>query len=70
MIGAVLTVLLAVAVCGCFLVAWWLLGKLYSMCNLYSVTRTQEAMRRFFRVHRDLLGNFSCPPYSRTRWRP
>jgi hypothetical protein len=29
MIGAVLTVLLAVAVCaGVFLVAWWLLGKL------------------------------------------
>jgi hypothetical protein len=28
MIGAVLTVLVAVAVCACvFLVAWWLIGK-------------------------------------------
>ncbi len=32
------------------------------MCNLYSVTRTQEAMRRLFRVHRDLLGNFPGLP--------
>jgi hypothetical protein len=32
------------------------------MCNLYSVTRSQEAMRRLFRVHRDLLGNFSGLP--------
>jgi len=32
------------------------------MCNLYSITRTQEAMRRLFRVHRDLLGNFPGLP--------
>jgi putative SOS response-associated peptidase YedK len=30
------------------------------MCNLYSITRSQEAMRRLFRVARDLTGNF--PP--------
>jgi hypothetical protein len=27
------------------------------MCNLYSVTANQEAMRRMFRVDRDLTGN-------------
>jgi putative SOS response-associated peptidase YedK len=27
------------------------------MCNLYSITRSQEAMRRLFRVNRDLTGN-------------
>lgn len=32
------------------------------MCNLYSITRTQEAMRRLFRVKRDLLGNFPSLP--------
>jgi putative SOS response-associated peptidase YedK len=32
------------------------------MCNLYSVTRTQEAMRRLFRVQRDFLGNFPGLP--------
>jgi putative SOS response-associated peptidase YedK len=32
------------------------------MCNLYSITRTQEAMRRLFRIKRDLLGNFPGPP--------
>src|SRR5580704_16122436 len=32
------------------------------MCNLYSIPRTQEAMRRLFRVHRDLLGNFPGLP--------
>jgi hypothetical protein len=32
------------------------------MCNLYSITRTQEAMRRLFRVQRDLLGNFPGLP--------
>jgi putative SOS response-associated peptidase YedK len=32
------------------------------MCNLYSITRTQEAMRRLFRVHRDFLGNFPGLP--------
>jgi hypothetical protein len=32
------------------------------MCNLYSITRAQEAMRRLFRVHRDLLGNFPGLP--------
>jgi putative SOS response-associated peptidase YedK len=32
------------------------------MCNLYSLTRTQEAMRRFFRVKRDLTGNLPSLP--------
>jgi len=32
------------------------------VCNLYSITRTQEAMRRLFRVNRDLLGNFPGLP--------
>jgi hypothetical protein len=32
------------------------------MCNLYSITRTQEAMRRLFRVKRDFLGNFPGLP--------
>jgi putative SOS response-associated peptidase YedK len=32
------------------------------MCNLYSITRAQEAMRRFFRVKRDLTGNLPVPP--------
>src|ERR1700730_7726048 len=32
------------------------------MCNLYSIIRTQEAMRRLFRFHRDLLGNFPGLP--------
>jgi hypothetical protein len=31
------------------------------MCNLYSITRTQEVMRRLFRVDRDFLGNFHRP---------
>ena len=31
------------------------------MCNLYSITRTQEAMRRLFRAKRDL-GNFPGLP--------
>jgi putative SOS response-associated peptidase YedK len=30
------------------------------MCNLYSMTKTQEAMRRLFRAERDLTGNL--PP--------
>jgi putative SOS response-associated peptidase YedK len=30
------------------------------MCNLYSITRSQEAMRRLFRIARDLMGNL--PP--------
>jgi putative SOS response-associated peptidase YedK len=30
------------------------------MCNLYSITRSQEAMRRLFRAKRDLTGNL--PP--------
>ena len=30
------------------------------MCNLYSVTTNQEAIRRLFRVGRDLTGNL--PP--------
>jgi putative SOS response-associated peptidase YedK len=32
------------------------------MCNLYSITRTQEAMRRLFRVKRDLTGNLPDLP--------
>jgi putative SOS response-associated peptidase YedK len=32
------------------------------MCNLYSITRSQEAMRRVFLVNRDLLGNFPGLP--------
>jgi hypothetical protein len=28
------------------------------VCNLYSITRSQEAMRRLFKVSRDLTGNF------------
>jgi putative SOS response-associated peptidase YedK len=32
------------------------------MCNLYSVTRSQEAMRRLFRVKRDLTGNLPSFP--------
>jgi putative SOS response-associated peptidase YedK len=32
------------------------------MCNLYSITRSQEAMRRIFRVKRDLTGNFPGLP--------
>jgi putative SOS response-associated peptidase YedK len=27
------------------------------MCNLYSMTRSQEAMRRFFKPTRDIAGN-------------
>jgi pimeloyl-ACP methyl ester carboxylesterase len=34
------------------------IGSFPEMCNLYSITRTQEAMRRLFRIKRDLLGNF------------
>jgi putative SOS response-associated peptidase YedK len=32
------------------------------MCNLYSITQTQEAMRRLFRIKRDSLGNFPGLP--------
>ena len=32
------------------------------MCNLYSITRGQEAMRRAFRVMRDLTGNLPSLP--------
>ena len=32
------------------------------MCNLYSITRSQEAMRRAFRVLRDLTGNLPSLP--------
>jgi putative SOS response-associated peptidase YedK len=35
---------------------------LRQMCNLYSITRSQEAMRRLFRIARDLTGNL--PPMS------
>ena len=31
------------------------------MCNLYSLTRGQEAMRRLFRVTRDSTGNLGLP---------
>jgi putative SOS response-associated peptidase YedK len=32
------------------------------MCNLYSITRSQEAMRRLFRIKRDLTGNLPSLP--------
>jgi putative SOS response-associated peptidase YedK len=32
------------------------------MCNLYSITRGQEAIRRLFRVSRDLAGNLPALP--------
>ena len=32
------------------------------MCNLYSITRSQEAMRRAFRVMRDRAGNLPILP--------
>jgi Helix-turn-helix domain len=32
------------------------------MCNLYSITRNQEAMRRLFRIGRDLTGNLPALP--------
>jgi putative SOS response-associated peptidase YedK len=32
------------------------------MCNLYSITRSQEAMRRLFQVKRDLTGNLPVLP--------
>ena len=32
------------------------------ICNLYSINRTQEAMRRLFRVKRDLTGNLPDLP--------
>jgi hypothetical protein len=32
------------------------------MCNLYSITRTQETMRRLFRVKRELTGNLPDLP--------
>lgn len=32
------------------------------MCNLYSVTRSQEEMRRVFRVSRDRVGNLAALP--------
>ncbi|PNG25712.1 SOS response-associated peptidase [Methylocella silvestris] len=32
------------------------------MCNLYSITRGQEAMRRLFRIGRDLTGNLAPMP--------
>ena len=33
-----------------------------TMCNLYSITRNQEAIRRLFRVGRDLTGNLPALP--------
>jgi len=32
------------------------------MCNLYSITRSHDAVRRLFRVGRDLTGNPPLPP--------
>ncbi|MGH6844176.1 MAG: SOS response-associated peptidase, partial [Methylocella sp.] len=32
------------------------------MCNLYSITRGQEAIRRLFQVTRDLTGNLPALP--------
>jgi hypothetical protein len=41
------------------------------MCNLYSMTKTQDAMRQLFRFTRDRAGNCRrCPESSLTRWRP
>jgi putative SOS response-associated peptidase YedK len=34
----------------------------FRMCNLYSITRSQEAIRRTFRVMRDLTGNLPSLP--------
>lgn len=34
------------------------------MCNLYSVTRGQDAMRRLFAIGRDLTGNLPPIPVS------
>jgi hypothetical protein len=43
-------------------------GFALQMCNLYSVTCSQEAMRRLFQVKRDLTGNLPGlrPVYSDT----
>jgi hypothetical protein len=38
------------------------------MCNLYSITRSQEAIRRLFRIGRDLTGNMPPLPGSPTPW--
>ncbi len=32
------------------------------MCNLYSMTRSQEAMRQLFKTRRELAGNLPLPP--------
>ena len=32
------------------------------MCNLYSITRSQEAMRRLFAIAEDLTGNLAPMP--------
>ena len=32
------------------------------MCNLYSITRSQDVMRRLFRIRRDLAGNLPLLP--------
>ena len=32
------------------------------MCNLYSVARSQEAMRRLYKIAHDRLGNFGGLP--------
>jgi hypothetical protein len=37
-------------------------GSYPQMCNLYSITRSQEAMRRLFRVKRDLTRNLPILP--------
>jgi hypothetical protein len=37
-------------------------GSFSQMCNLYSITRSQEAMRRAFRVMRDWTGNLASLP--------
>ena len=38
-----------------------------AMCNLYSITRSQDAMRRLFRVGRDLTGNLPLLPADSSR---
>ena len=41
------------------------------MCNLYSVTKSQEAIRRLFRVTRDLAGNLPpLPDIFPIKWLP
>jgi hypothetical protein len=40
------------------------------MCNLYSLTKPHDAMRRLFRFRRDLTGNLPPRPDIFPTWRP